>query len=213
MKPFTVVSGVAAPLPAANVDTDVIMPKQFLKGIDRAGLDRGALHDLRFDAAGEARPDFILNQPAWRGACFLVVGPNFGCGSSREHAVWGLAQLGVRAVIGTSFAGIFADNCARNGLLLVALPKPDVDALLEAAARPDANGLTVDLQAQTVTAEGLAPIAFDIEPTRKAALLQGLDAIGETLQRRAAIDAFEMAHRAANPWLHLSGSSGFAALP
>src|SRR4051812_15609820 len=121
MQPFTTVTGPAAALPAANVDTDVIMPKQFLKGIDRSGLDRGTFFDLRFDAEGQPRSEFILNRPAWADARFLVVGPNFGCGSSREHAVWGLLQLGIRAIIGTSFAGIFADNAGNNGLLLVTL--------------------------------------------------------------------------------------------
>jgi 3-isopropylmalate/(R)-2-methylmalate dehydratase small subunit len=117
MTPFSTVQGIAVPLPAANIDTDVIMPKQFLKGIDRSGLKHGLFHDLRFDKAGCEHTDFILNLPAWKAASFLVVGDNFGCGSSREHAVWGLMQYGVRALIGTSFAGIFFDNCARNGLL------------------------------------------------------------------------------------------------
>lgn len=201
MKPFDVVSGVAAPLPAANVDTDVIMPKQFLKGIDRQGLDRGVFHDLRFDETGRPRPGFALNQEPWTQARFLVVGPNFGCGSSREHAVWGLAQLGVRAIIGTSFAGIFADNCARNGLLLITLPPEAVEALLARVSARTANSLVIDLADQRITAEDGYAAAFDIEPTRKAALLQGLDAIGETFQRLPAIDAFERGHMGANPWL------------
>src|SRR5690606_24743841 len=121
MQPFTTVSGVAAPFLAANVDTDVIMPKQFLKGIDRNGLDRGVFFDLRFLQDGNLNPEFVLNQAPWSQSSFLVVGPNFGCGSSREHAVWGLKQLGIRAIIGTSFAGIFFDNCQRNGVLLIQL--------------------------------------------------------------------------------------------
>ena len=121
MQPFNTVSGSAAPLLASNIDTDVIMPKQFLKGIDRKGLDRGLFFDLRFLESGEPNPEFILNQPPWNNSAFLVVGPNFGCGSSREHAVWGLKQVGVRALIGTSFAGIFYDNCQRNGVLAIQL--------------------------------------------------------------------------------------------
>jgi 3-isopropylmalate/(R)-2-methylmalate dehydratase small subunit len=201
MDAFTTVSGPAAALPAANIDTDVIMPKQFLKGIDRSGLDRGAFHDLRFDGTGAARPDFVLNRPEWAGTRFLVVGPNFGCGSSREHAVWGLLQLGIRAILGTSFAGIFTDNAANNGLLLIALDEATVSALADRAADPDRNGLTVDLPAQLVTARDGFEAAFAIAPSRKEALLRGLDAIGATLDHADAIRAFEARHRAAQPWL------------
>jgi 3-isopropylmalate/(R)-2-methylmalate dehydratase small subunit len=201
MQPFRIVTGTAAPLPTANVDTDVIMPKQFLKGIDRRGLDRGVFFDLRFDVAGAARPEFILNQQPWSGAAFLVVGPNFGCGSSREHAVWGLAQLGVRALIGTSFAGIFFDNCARNGLLAIALA-PDAHApLLALVGDPQTNTLTVDLEAQAIrTADG-GVTAFTVEPTRRRALLEGLDPIGVALARAAEIRAFETGHFRRAPWL------------
>jgi len=200
MAAFTTVEGIAAPLPAANIDTDVIMPKQFLKGITRGGLDRGLLHDLRFDEEGQPRSDFILNQPAWQGASFLVVGDNFGCGSSREHAVWGLMQYGVRALIGTSYAGIFFDNCARNGLLAITLPAADVAALQACAAQPDSNRLRIDLARQTIEAAGLA-IHFDIDPLRKQALLLGLDAVGQTLTLRDDILAFQQRHFEANPWL------------
>ena len=200
MQPFLSVTGPAAPLPLANIDTDVIMPKQFLKGIDRAGLDAGALYDLRFDAAGHARPGFALNCTGWRGARFLVVGPNFGCGSSREHAVWGLMQLGIRAVLGTSFAGIFADNAANNGLLLISLAEADVAALVERAGDPERNQFTVDLGAETVTAAGLR-LGFHVDPLRREALMQGLDAIGSTLQHADAIRAFQDVHLAASPWL------------
>ncbi len=149
-QPFIHVAGAAAALPGANIDTDVIMPKQFLKGIDRSGLRDGTLHDLRFDAQGGLRQDFVLNRPEWRDARFLVVGPNFGCGSSREHAVWGLLQFGIRAILGTSFAGIFADNAANNGLLLVSLPASAVEALTSLANDPIRNRLTVDLPAQEI---------------------------------------------------------------
>lgn len=200
MEPFKRVEGIATPLPAANIDTDVIMPKQFLKGIDRAGLARGAFHDLRFDEAGQPRADFILNQPPWRDARFLVVGPNFGCGSSREHAVWGLSQLGVRALIGTSFAGIFFDNCARNGLLAVTLPPEEVEALLALVSRPKTSRLTVDLEAQTI--EGAGEVwRFEIDPSRRRALLSGLDAVGVALARADEIRAFEKTHLARHPWL------------
>lgn len=200
MQPFRSVTGIAAPLPAANVDTDVIMPKQFLKGIDRRGLDRGVFFDLRFDETGAPRPDFVLNQPPWRDAAFLVVGPNFGCGSSREHAVWGLAQLGIRALVGTSFAGIFFDNCARNGLLAITLP-PDAHApLLAAASRPETSRLTIDLEAQAIrAASGVTP--FVVEPTRRQALLDGLDAVGMALARADEIRAFEARHFERSPWL------------
>src|SRR6266567_4150122 len=142
MRPFTRVSGRAAPFALPNVDTDVIMPKQFLKGVDRMGLDRGVFFALRFDASGQPNPNFILNKAGWEDARFLVVGPNFGCGSSREHAVWGLSQLGVRALIGTSFAGIFDDNCNRNGILTVVLAPSEIDALIACANKPDTNMLT-----------------------------------------------------------------------
>jgi 3-isopropylmalate/(R)-2-methylmalate dehydratase small subunit len=200
MQPFRAVTGIAAPLPAANIDTDVIMPKQFLKGIDRQGLDRGVFFDLRFDDHGAPRPDFVLNQAAWAGAAFLVVGPNFGCGSSREHAVWGLAQLGVRALVGTSFAGIFFDNCARNGLLAITLPSGDHAAVLAAASRSAENRMTIDLETQSIIA-GDRAIAFAVEASRRQALLEGLDAVGMALSRADDIRAFEARHLADAPWL------------
>jgi 3-isopropylmalate/(R)-2-methylmalate dehydratase small subunit len=200
MQPFVSVTGPTVPLPFANIDTDVIMPKQFLKGIDRAGLNAGAFYDLRFDSAGQIRQDCLLNRSAWRDARFLVVGPNFGCGSSREHAVWGLLQLGIRAVLGTSFAGIFADNAANNGLLLVSLTAPQVIALTERASDPERNCFTVDLQGEIVTAPGLQ-LAFSIDPLRREMLTRGLDLIGSTLEHAGAIRAFQDVYLAANPWL------------
>jgi 3-isopropylmalate/(R)-2-methylmalate dehydratase small subunit len=201
MQPFTIVAGVAAPMPAANIDTDVIMPKQFLKGIDRSGLRDGTFHELRFDPSEGERADFILNREAWRTAEFLVVGPNFGCGSSREHAVWGLGQLGIRALIGTSFAGIFFDNCARNGLPAITLDEGSVKVLTDLAADPKTNKLTIDLPGQTITTTDGRIFSFDIEPERKDALILGLDAIGTTLQRRDAIVSFEKSYLTQNPWL------------
>jgi 3-isopropylmalate/(R)-2-methylmalate dehydratase small subunit len=200
MEPFISVTGAAAALPMANVDTDVIMPKQFLKGIDRAGLAAGALYDLRFDSSGALRTGFMLNRPEWRDVRFLVVGPNFGCGSSREHAVWGLMQLGIRAVLGTSFAGIFADNAANNGLLLLTLSGAEIDALTARAADPGRNRLTVDLAAETVTGDGLE-VRFKVDRLRRDALMRGLDMIGTTLERAEAIRGFQRAHFAASPWL------------
>jgi 3-isopropylmalate/(R)-2-methylmalate dehydratase small subunit len=201
MQPFTHVSGTAAPMLAANVDTDVIMPKQFLKGIDRAGLDRGLFFDLRFLPNGEPDPAFILNQPAWQGAAFLVVGPNFGCGSSREHAVWGLKQMGIRALIGSSFAGIFYDNCQRNGVLIITLDDAQIQDLGCVVSQPDTAQIEVDLPQQQIRLADGRVMAFQIEALRKDALLLGLDAIGSTLQRSEQIRAFEQRHLAENPWL------------
>jgi 3-isopropylmalate/(R)-2-methylmalate dehydratase small subunit len=198
--PFTIVSGIAAPFPAANVDTDLIMPKKFLKGVDRTGLRDGVFHDLRFDLQGLPDKTFILNRPGWTEAAFLVVGPNFGCGSSREHAVWGLAQLGIRALIGTSYAGIFFDNCARNGLLAITLQRHWIDELSTVVADPTQNRLTIDLPAQTIT-WGRGQFRFDIDTRLKATLVAGLDPVGVTLQDRAAIRDFEQAYLEAHPWL------------
>ena len=201
LQPFTQVSGQAAPFLAANVDTDVIMPKQFLKGIDRQGLDRGVFFDLRFLPDGRPNPDFVLNQTAWQGASFLVVGPNFGCGSSREHAVWGLQQLGVRALIGSSFAGIFYDNCQRNGVLLITLEEAQVQRIGQLVGQPETARISIDLQAQQIGLADGSVIDFQIDTLRKTSLLLGLDAIGSTLQRREQISAFERQHLADNPWL------------
>ncbi|MGI4841345.1 MAG: 3-isopropylmalate dehydratase small subunit [Janthinobacterium lividum] len=201
LQPFTQVSGKAAPILAANVDTDVIMPKQFLKGIDRAGLDRGLFFDLRFLPDGQPDPRFMLNQPAWRGARFLVVGPNFGCGSSREHAVWGLQQMGIRALIGSSFAGIFYDNCQRNGVLLITLEAAVVQGVGHVVSQPEQATIAIDLEAQQIRLANDQVIDFQIDTLRKTSLLLGLDAIGSTLQRREQILAFERRHLADNPWL------------
>ncbi|HEX8902882.1 3-isopropylmalate dehydratase small subunit [Vitreimonas sp.] len=198
-EPFIVREGLAAAMPVANVDTDVIMPKQFLKGIDRAGLDRGVFHGLRYDASGAPIADFIFNDSRWRAPRFLIVGPNFGCGSSREHAVWGLMQAGVSALIGTSFAGIFFDNCTRNGLLAICAAPNDVDALL-ARATEGPCAMRIDLPEQTIVAGDLKS-RFEIEPGRKRALTSGLDAVGLTLEHRDAIAAFEAEHFARYPWI------------
>lgn len=201
MEPFTLLTGIAAPLPQANVDTDVIMPKQFLKGIDRNGLAQGLFYDLRFDEHGREREDFILNRPAYRSARFLVVGPNFGCGSSREHAVWGLKQFQIRGLIGTSFASIFRDNCFRNGLLLMELPPEQIEHVLAICSEPRHNTISVDLAATSIRLDGDVQINFDIDPLRRDDLLHGRDAIASTLELADSIAAFERDHWRARPWL------------
>jgi 3-isopropylmalate/(R)-2-methylmalate dehydratase small subunit len=199
MESFTRVVGLAAAMPAANIDTDVIMPKIFLKGIDRADLARGLFHDRRFDEHGTPRSGFVLNRPDMADTRFLVAGPNFGCGSSREHAVWGMLQYGIRAIIGSSFAGIFADNAANNGLLLITLPADKIASLIALADRKPVE-FSIDLVMQRIDADG-SSIPFDIDAPRRRMLLLGLDRIGETLTRADDIRAFQEVYFAANPWL------------
>jgi 3-isopropylmalate/(R)-2-methylmalate dehydratase small subunit len=178
------------------------MPKQFLRGIDRQGLSQGFLFDMRFEAPGKPRPDFVLNLAPWQQAALLITGPNFGCGSSREHAVWGLRELGLRCVIGTSFGGIFSDNCARNGVPAIVLPSQDVDRLLALATDPERCEMTVDLQAQTITTPGDGQVlSFAFDPLRKHMLLNGLDAVGLTLQYADDIRRFEQGYLKQRPWL------------
>ncbi|XXK58648.1 3-isopropylmalate dehydratase small subunit [Porticoccaceae bacterium nBUS_09] len=201
MEAFNVVIGKVAPMLAANIDTDVIMPKQFLKGIDRKGLDRGVFFDQRFLASGDLNPDFVLNQTAWRGAKFLAVGPNFGCGSSREHAVWGLKQLGIRALIGTTYSGIFYDNCQRNGLLAIELDEKKMSELARLLSSGPISSVSIDLPAQKISLENNSDIKFEIDSMRKEALLLGMDAIGSTLMHIESIDEFERRYLKENPWL------------
>ena len=201
MEAFNVVIGKVAPMLAANIDTDVIMPKQFLKGIDRKGLDRGVFFDQRFLASGDLNPDFVLNQTAWEGAKFLAVGPNFGCGSSREHAVWGLKQLGIRALIGTTYSGIFYDNCQRNGLLAIELDEKKMSELARLLSSGPVGSVSIDLPAQKIFLENNSDIKFEIVSMRKEALLLGMDAIGSTLMHVESIDEFERRHLKENPWL------------
>lgn len=202
MQAFKSLTGVAAGLPMANLDTDQIMPKQFLRGVDReSGLALGFLHDLRFDAAGAQRPDFVLNREPWSHARILVTGPNYGCGSSREHAVWGMRQAGLRCVIGSSFGGIFADNCARNGVPAISVPVAEVERLLALAADPARCEMTVDLERQVVVTADGRTLGFDFDPLRRHMLLKGLDAVGLTLEMAADIRRFEEKYLLANPWL------------
>jgi 3-isopropylmalate/(R)-2-methylmalate dehydratase small subunit len=200
MQKFTKLTGVAAALPMVNVDTDMIIPKQFLKTIARTGLGKSLFYELRFDEKGKESKDFVLNKPAYRKAQILITGENFGCGSSREHAPWAILDFGIRCVIAESFADIFYNNCFNNGLLPVALPREAVEAL-QSEALGGNHRFTVDLEAQTVTAPSGATFAFDIDPGRKRKLLEGLDDIGMTLKREPDISAFEAGRRAQTPWL------------
>jgi 3-isopropylmalate/(R)-2-methylmalate dehydratase small subunit len=201
VEPFTTHCGIAAPLPQPNIDTDVIMPKQFLKGVTREGLGRGLFYDLRFDEQGAERQDFILNTPAYSGAKFLVVGPNFGCGSSREHAVWGLAQFGIRAVIGTGFASIFHDNCFRNGILPVILDTQSFERVRLSCSDPNRNTLCIDLRDETIELPGAIRLRFSIDALRRDDMLNGRDAVSSTLQFANDIQAFERTHWMTHPWL------------
>ena len=198
MEKFTKLSGVAAPLPLVNVDTDMIIPKQFLKTTERDGLAAGLFHELKTLADGSPNPDFVLNKPQYQTAGVLIAGENFGCGSSREHAVWALQEYGFRAVIAPSFADIFHGNCFKNGLLPIVLDKETIDEFFGLAR----GGLTlsIDLQAQEVRA-GEAVYHFDIEAGLKEKMLKGLDDIAMTLNERALIETFEAKHRDAQPWL------------
>ena len=199
MKPFTRLDGRAAPLPIANIDTDQIIPKQFLKTVEREGLGKGLFYDLRFDAEGKARPDFVLHRPEYAGTHILIAGDNFGCGSSREHAPWALLDFGLNCVIAPSFADIFYNNCFENGLLPIALPEGEVHALMGEALGGN-HVFTVDLESQTVTAPSGRVVHFDIDAGRKEKLLKGLDAIGETLQHDGDIASFEARRAARQPW-------------
>ena len=200
MKPFTRIDAKAAPLALSNIDTDQIIPKQFLKTVDRIGLSKGLFYDFRFDEAGQEKPDFVLNQPAYKDAGVLIAGDNFGCGSSREHAPWALLDFGISCVISTSFADIFYNNCFQNGLLPVVLSAEAVEDLM-AQARGGNHVVSVDLEAQTVTAPDGRVYGFEIDPSRKHKMLNGLDAIGETLQKAPDIDVYESARALDTPWL------------
>ena len=201
MQPFTQLTGIAAPLPMINVDTDMIIPKQFLKTIKRSGLGKNLFDEMRFAQDGSEVPDFVLNQPAYRKAEILIALDNFGCGSSREHAPWALLDFGIRCVIAPSFADIFFNNCFKNGVLPIVLPKEQVEALLD-DARNGANArVTVDLQAQTITRPDGSTLPFDVDQAKKHLLLNGLDDIGLTLQKAQSIDSHEDRLRQSQPWL------------
>jgi len=201
MDKFEKLSGIAAPMPLVNIDTDMIIPKQFLKTIKRSGLGKNLFDEMRFDAEGNEIPDFVLNKPAYRTAEIIVAGDNFGCGSSREHAPWALLDFGIRCVISTSFADIFYNNCFKNGILPIKLPKEQVDALMEDAERGQNARITVDLENQTISASDGSEFHFDIDPFRKHCLLEGLDDIGLTLAKKESIERFEKSYQAEMPWV------------
>jgi len=203
MDKFTTLTGVAAPLPIVNVDTDMIIPKQFLKTIKRTGLKEGLFYEMRYAADGK-KLDFVLDRPAYQNAKILVAGPNFGCGSSREHAPWALLDFGIRCVIAESFADIFYNNCFKNGILPIKLPKEDIAKLMDDAERGANAVVTVDLANQEIKGPDGGTVKFDLDPFRKQCLLEGLDDIGQTLQAASSIDAFEGAHTSAQPWLSMS---------
>ncbi len=201
MQKFTRLSGIAAPLDMINVDTDMIIPKQFLKTIKRTGLGRHLFDEMRFTPEGAEVPDFVLNREPYRNAEILVAGDNFGCGSSREHAPWALLDFGIRCVIAPSFADIFYNNCFKNGILPIRLPEEQVAALMDDAQGHNTCRMTVDLEAQTITRANGDTVAFEIDPFRKHCLLEGLDDIGLTLKKAAEIDSFEARQRTSQPWL------------
>jgi len=202
MDKFTSLTGVAAPLPIRNVDTDMIIPKQFLKTIKRTGLGKSLFYEMRYDnATGKEIPDFVLNKPQYRKATILVTGDNFGCGSSREHAPWALLDFGIRCVIAPDFADIFYNNCFQNGILPIKLPQSDVDKLLDDAGRGANATLSIDLDKQEIRGPDGGVIKFDIDPFRKHCLLNGLDNIGLTLEKSSAISSFETSAASAWPWL------------
>jgi 3-isopropylmalate/(R)-2-methylmalate dehydratase small subunit len=201
MDKFTTLTGVAAPMPLVNIDTDMIIPKQFLKTIRRSGLGKNLFDEMRYTPDGAEIADFVLNQPAYRKAEIIVAGDNFGCGSSREHAPWALLDFGIRCVISTSFADIFFNNCFKNGILPIVLPQEAVDVLMDDARKGANARITVDLPSQTVTASDGRSFPFEVDAFKKHCLLNGLDDIGLTLEKASAIDSFEKAAARSRPWV------------
>jgi 3-isopropylmalate/(R)-2-methylmalate dehydratase small subunit len=201
MDGFTTLTGIAAPMPLVNIDTDMIIPKQFLKTIARTGLGKNLFDEMRYTQDGAEIPDFVLNQPAYRKAEIIVAGDNFGCGSSREHAPWALLDFGIRSVISTSFADIFYSNCFKNGILPIVLPPQAVAHLMDDARKGANARITVDLPSQTVTASDGTVFGFEIDPFKKHCLLNGLDDIGLSLEKAASIDRFEKAASTLRPWV------------
>jgi 3-isopropylmalate/(R)-2-methylmalate dehydratase small subunit len=201
MDKFETLTGIAAPMPLVNIDTDMIIPKQFLKTIKRTGLGVHAFEEMRYQDDGSENPNFVLNKDAYREAQILIAGDNFGCGSSREHAPWALKDFGIRAIISTSFADIFYNNCFKNGLLPIVLPPEAVETLMSDAEKGANARMTVDLEAQTVTSSDGEQFTFEIDPFKKHCMLEGLDDIGLTLEKDAAIADFEAKAAASRPWV------------
>ncbi len=206
MEKFSKVTGVAAPLPMVNIDTDKIIPKQFLKTIARTGLGKGLFYELRTDADGNNTGEFILDREPYTNAKVIVAGQNFGCGSSREHAPWALQDFGISVVISSSFADIFYNNSFKNGILLIKLPPEQIEELMAVANDAENPELTVDLESQKISAPNGVTYDFDLDPFLKKCLLEGLDDIGQTLQKDAKIDAYENEQRLQQPWLHKAAS-------
>ncbi len=201
MEKFTRLSGIAAPLPLINVDTDMIIPKQFLKTIKRSGLGVNLFDEMRYDDEGREIPDFVLNKPQYRNAEILVAGDNFGCGSSREHAPWAIKDFGIRCVIAPSFADIFFNNCFKNGILPITLPQEQVDVLMIDAEKGSNARIEVDLEAQTITTSDGEVFPFEVDAFKKHCLLEGLDDIGLTMEKASAIDSFEARSSSERPWV------------
>jgi len=202
MDKFTSLRGVAAPLPMINVDTDAIIPKQFLKTLTRAGLGKHLFDEMRYKDDGSENPDFVLNQEPYRKATILVAGENFGCGSSREHAPWSLLDFGIRCVIAPSYADIFFNNCFKNGILPIILPQEQVDELMEDAEKGANAIVTIDLEKQEITRPDGEVITFEVDQFRKHCLLNGLDDVGLTLEKVERVDAYEGRQKAEQPWLY-----------
>ncbi len=201
MQKFDKLTGVAAPMNMINVDTDMIIPKNFLKTIKRSGLGKNLFDEMRFDREGNENPDFVLNKPAYREAKIIVAGDNFGCGSSREHAPWALLDFGIRCVISTSFADIFYNNCFKNGILPIKVTKEQLDDLMDDAERGANATLSIDLESQTIQGPDGGEVKFEVDEFRKHLLLNGLDDIGLTLQKVDKVDSFEERQNANQPWL------------
>ena len=201
MEKFEKLHGIAAPMPLVNIDTDMIIPKVFLKSIQRSGFGKHLFDEMRFNRDGTEIEDFVLNKPQYRDAEILIAGDNFGCGSSREHAPWAIADFGIKCVVSTSFADIFFNNCFKNGILPVVLPQEQVDILMADAEKGANARVTVDLEAQQITTSEGEVIKFDVDSHRKHCLLEGLDDIGQTMQKQGSIDAFEAQASAARPWV------------
>lgn len=200
MEKFDKLSGVAAPLPIINIDTDMIIPKDYLKTIKRTGLGEGLFAEMRFNEDGSAKEEFVLNQPAYSGAKILVAGDNFGCGSSREHAPWALLDYGIRCIISTSFADIFYNNCFKNGVLPIVVSPEELDKLMDDASRGANAVISVDLEAQEIKGPDGGTISFDIDPHRKHCMINGLDDIGLTLEKATSIDTYETKTAVSRPW-------------
>jgi len=201
MEKFTTLTGVAAPMNMINIDTDMIIPKQYLTTVERTGLGKALFFEMRYNDDGSENPDFVLNQPTYRNATILVAGDNFGCGSSREHAPWALLDFGIRCVIATSFADIFYNNCFKNGILPIKLPPEDVAKLIDDAERGANATVTIDLENQVITGPDGGEVKFDLDEFKKHCLFNGLDDIGLTMKNAAKIDDYEDAQKSSQPWL------------